>query len=99
MKGTSMRASSNRFRPPIADTEPPIVLTDDGGSGLLEACKRRFAAPAFEVACDARHTVWIKRSDGLRSFGLPPWLLRTQSMDEILEAAEEKLGLVHEVRQ
>ena len=86
-----MRPSPNRFRSKRPSDEPPIVYTDDGGSGLLVACKDRFAPPNYEVACDARHTVWVKCVADSRSFGLSPWLLRTQSMDEILDGAERKL--------
>lgn len=71
----------------------PLVYTDDGGSGLLKACKRRFAPPDYVVGCDVRHTVWVKRADGTRSFGLSPWLLGRQSMDELLEQLETRLAL------
>lgn len=88
-----MSTPGNRFRSSRPSTEPPIVYTDDGGSGLLEVCKKHFASPEFEVACDARHTVWIKCADGGRSFGLAPWLLREHSLAEVLEGAEAKLGV------
>lgn len=91
-----MRTSSNRFRPLKPATEQPVIYTDDGGSGLLEACKSRFPEPGFVVSCDARHTVWIKRADGSSSYGLSPWLLRKQTMDGVLEGAELKLGLTRE---
>ncbi|MDZ4063395.1 MAG: hypothetical protein U1E22_01895 [Coriobacteriia bacterium] len=88
-----MRTSPNGFRSSRPSAEPAVVYMDDGGSGLLEACKARFAAPEYEVACDARHTVWVKRTVGARSFGLAPWLLRERSMNEVLESAEVKLGI------
>ncbi|MDP2181321.1 MAG: hypothetical protein Q8K99_01965 [Actinomycetota bacterium] len=88
-----MSTTGNRFRSSRASTEPQIVYTDDGGSGLLEACRSRFAPPEYEVACDARHTVWVKCTVGARSFGLAPWLLREHSMDEVLKSAEAKLGV------
>jgi hypothetical protein len=58
---------------------------------LFEACKRRFSEPDFVVTCDARHAVWVKRGDGSRSFGMAPWLLRTQTMEEVLASAEARL--------
>jgi hypothetical protein len=86
---------SNHFRSRQPKPESEIVIyTDDGGSGLLEACKTRFAAPEYEVACDARHTVWVKRTDDQRSFGLAPWQLRARSMEEVLGHAEEKLRVL-----
>lgn len=87
-----MRKPSRHLHPVDPDAEP-IVYTDDGGSGLLEACKARFEAPEFIVECDSRHTVWVKRADGSRSFGCPPWLLRQRSVEEVLETVEVKLRL------
>lgn len=86
-----MRRSSRQFNRLIS-SDKPEVPTDDGGSGLLEACKERFAPPEYEVECDPRHTVWVKRTDGTRSFGMPPWLLRQNTVAEILSRAEDKLG-------
>ena len=86
-----MRRSSSTFNRSVLDAEPHVVLTDDGGSGLLAACKARFASPDFVVECDARRTVWVRRADGTRSFGLAPWLVRQQSMTEVLERVERKL--------
>ena len=86
-----MRRSSRQFNRLIS-SDKPEVPTDDGGSGLLEACKERFAPPEWTVECDSRHTVWVKRADGTKSFGMPPWLLRQASIAEILARAEEKLG-------
>jgi hypothetical protein len=77
----------------MSSAESVIVQTDDGGLGLLEACKTRFASPNYEVECDARHTVWVKRADGARSFGLSPWLLRQHPLNEVLERVETKLEL------
>ena len=53
----------------------------------------RFAAPEFKVECDNRHTVWVKRTDGSRSFGCPPWLLRQRSVKDVLETVEAKLRM------
>ena len=89
-----MYGSTNRFRSRTPRTDPPVVYTDDGGSGLLVACQERFPEPDYVVTCDARHAVWVKRADGTRSFGLSPWLLRTQTMDEVLAMAAEKLESV-----
>ena len=63
-----MRRSSRQFNRLIS-SDKPEVPTDDGGSGLLEACKERFAPPEWTVECDSRHTVWVKRADGTKSFG------------------------------
>lgn len=62
-------------------------------NGLLEACKERFAPPEFEVSCDVRRTVWVKRADGTRSVGLPQWYLNQHSLSEALERVETKLGI------
>ena len=72
--------------------EPKVIHTDDGGSGLLEACKKRFPAPEYIVECDDRHTVWVKLADGTHSIGLPPWLLRRQSVEVTLAKVDAKLG-------
>lgn len=93
MGGFIMRTSSSQFRPHTPNAEPDVVFTDDGGSGLFAACKSRFASPDYEVECDARHTVWVKRVDGTRSFGLAPWLVRQHSVNEVLERTETKLRL------
>ena len=90
MEGFIMRKSSRQFHP---SDEPEIVYTDDGGSGLLEACQNRFGLPDYEVKCDARHTVWVKRADGSRSVGLPPWELRRHSVVEVLERVQTRLAL------
>ncbi|MGB4594083.1 MAG: hypothetical protein WBI63_09985 [Coriobacteriia bacterium] len=89
-----MRTSFKQSYPPKPAVEEPPVVYDDGGCGLFDACSARFTAPDFFVECDARHTVWVKRTDGSRSYGVSPWLLRRHSMDEILETVEEKLGVV-----
>jgi len=88
-----MRTWQKHSRSLTDSQEPEIILTDDGGSGLYEGCRARFASPEFEVTCDARHTVWVKRTDGVRSVGLPPWVLRQQSWDEALGTIETRLAL------
>jgi len=87
-----MSSSSSPFRPSTPEVDSSIILTDDGGSGLYDACMIRFAAPGYEVACDERHTVWVKCVDGSRSIGLSPWILRQRSMSEVLDHAERKLS-------
>ncbi len=86
-----MRMSSKPSRGTPAEPDADVVLTDDGGSGLFEACSHRFPAPDYKVACDASHTVWVKRTDGSRSIGLPPWLLNRRSVDEALDNVAAKL--------
>jgi hypothetical protein len=86
-----MYLSSQRRREASSNLESPVVFTDDGGSGLLEACKARFGPADFQVTCDARHTVWVKRTAGSRHVGLSPWLLSRHSMEELLEGVERRL--------
>ena len=50
-----------------------------------------FTAPDYQVECDSRHTVWVRRADGTRSFGVQPWLLRKYSLEELFERIETKL--------
>lgn len=59
---------------------------------LLKAAEERFPLPDFEVSCDDRHTVWVKRSDGQRSVGLSQWGLRRYSLEQMLDDAQEKLA-------
>ncbi len=80
------------------DTDSEPVVYDDAGSGLLKACKDRFATSGCEVTCDARHTVWVKTADGARSVGLSPWMVNRHSVDELLDNVEEKLGLLSNAR-
>lgn len=87
-----MRKPSRHLEPVDSDA-PVIILTDDGGSGLYEACRERFASPEYVVTCDIKHTVWVKRADGTRSFGMPPWLLRQRTLDDVLARADAKLLL------
>lgn len=89
-----MAPPSNHFRSRRPkDPSEIVVYTDDGGSGLLDACRVRFTAPEFEVACDARHTVWVKRMEGGRSIGLAPWQLRARSMEQVLDHTAKRLEL------
>ena len=86
-----MRRSSRQFNRLIS-SDKPEVPTDDGGSGLLDACKERLAPPEYEVECDPRHTVWVKRTDGSRSVGLAPWALRRQSLGAALASVAKRIG-------
>ena len=88
-----MHKSSRQFHRLASSAVPDDVPTDDAGSGLLEACSTRFASPDFVVECDVRHTVWVKRTDGSRSVGLPPWMLRQYSESQLMERVESKLGV------
>ncbi len=87
-----MYTASRHYRKAQDGAEPAVVFTDDGGSGLLSACKKRFASPEFEVTCDAAHAVWVKRVDKSRSVGLPPWILQRQSLPETLDGTAQKLA-------
>jgi hypothetical protein len=89
--GDGIMAWQKNSRGLAPSDEPVVILTDDGGSGLYEGCRERFSPPEFEVTCDARHTVWVKRTDGSRSVGLPPWVLRQQTWEEALQTIEKKL--------
>jgi hypothetical protein len=71
--------------------ESDTTSNDRTWNELLEACEARFPALTYEVSCDARHTVWVRRSDGTRSVGLSPWLLREHSLDEVLAGVDAKL--------
>ena len=75
-----MRRPSGRNSQLTAEAEPEVISTDDGGSGLYDACSAQFPPPEFQIKCDAVHTVWIKRADGGRSVGLPPWLLPVKTV-------------------
>jgi len=86
LKSTRYASSSETI------TEPVVVLTDDGGSGMYEICKAHFKAPDYTVECDARHTVWVRRADGTRSFGLSPWALRRNTLQQVLAQVESKLA-------
>lgn len=86
-----MRKPTKPKVPLSLNGEQEEPLTDDGGSGLFDACKSRFASPEFDVECDERHAVWVRRSDGARSVGLPPWQVSRYSVDEILERTAKKL--------
>jgi hypothetical protein len=78
-------------KPKLSDPDAIAVVYDDGGSGLLDACRTRFAPFDCEVSCDERHTVWVKRANGSLSVGLPPWMLNRSSIDELLEGVTVKL--------
>lgn len=87
-----MGSWSKESRSIAADAEP-VIYTDDGGSGLLDLCRMRFGTSGYEVVCDVRHTVWVRRADGTRSVGLAPWLLDRYSADELITLAETRLAM------
>ncbi len=76
--------------------DQPVVIYDDGGSGIEAACIKRFAAYGCTVSCDATHTVWVKRSDGTKSVGLQRWMAERHSMDDLLDNVAVRLGLEKE---
>lgn len=73
--------------------EPSSAERDDGWQMLFDACQERFKAPEYEVECDARHAVWVRRTDKRRSFGVQAWALRKYTLDELLERIESKLDI------
>ncbi|MCK8115762.1 hypothetical protein [Anaerosoma tenue] len=75
-----------------AELEAPVEY-DDGGSGILEACRSRFGSAGCSISCDASHTVWVKRPDGTKSVGLPQWMASRYSMEKLLADVEVKLDL------
>ncbi len=85
-------AMMSRQRPQVDPDAEPVVY-DDGGSGLLEACKQRFESFGCEITCDSRHTVWVKTADGTRSVGLSPWLVNRRSLEDVLDGVDAKLGI------
>jgi len=87
-----MRSPSKRSVPTAPNGEVEVVVYDDGGSGLFEACRNRFESYDCEISCDARHTVWIKRPDGTLSVGLSRWMLNRQTMDELLDDVGARLA-------
>lgn len=73
--------------------DQPVVVYDDGGTGLEAACTRRFGAYGCTVTCDATHTVWVKRADGTKSVGLQRWMVERHTMDNLLDNVAARLGL------
>lgn len=88
-----MSSALRRQRVAPSGEDLPVIVYDDGGSGILAACQSRFGSRGCDIVCDERHTVWIKAADGTRSVGLPPWQIRRRPMDELLDDVEAKLGL------
>jgi len=76
---------------PDLASAPPLPIATVWGR-LLEAAKKRFPDPEFEVTCDDRHTIWVKRTDGTRSVGISQWLLRRFTLEEILSRTEARLA-------
>ncbi|MGV8082757.1 MAG: hypothetical protein AB2L09_03850 [Coriobacteriia bacterium] len=73
--------------------EPCPADRDEAWHMLFEACQERFRAPEYEVECDARHAVWVRRADRRRSFGVQAWSLRKYTLEELLERIESKLDI------
>lgn len=67
------------------------VVYDDGGSGLFDACTERFAHNDWTIKCDARHEVWITSADSTYAISLAPWMLRSRSVDQMLDHVEAKM--------
>ena len=78
----------NRSAPPDPAED---VVYDDAGSGLFDACVDRFAGRGWTVTCDRQHSVWVRNEDGSHAVGLAPWLIRLQSIEQILDDVEEKM--------
>ncbi|MDY0339690.1 MAG: hypothetical protein RBS17_00555 [Coriobacteriia bacterium] len=73
--------------------DQPVIIYDDGGSGLEAVCTERFAAYGCTVSCDATHTVWVKRADGTKSVGLQRWMAERHSTDDLMKDVATRLGL------
>ena len=73
-------------------TSRPVSPEGTAWGRLLAAAQERFPAPEFDVSCDDRHTVWVKRADGRRSVGLSQWGLRRSTLEEMLDDAAAKLA-------
>ena len=80
---------------PAQQVSSGISTRDEAARGLLEACRSHYPPPKYEVACDGSHIVWVKDKRRKRSIGLQPWLLRDHTMDEVLERADTKLGVIN----
>lgn len=92
-KVVPMASSFRRTQTVQSDADQPVVVYDDGGSGLEAACVRRFGAHGCTVSCDAMHTVWVKRADGSKSVGLQRWMAERNSMEDLLDNVAVRLGL------
>lgn len=88
-----MASSFRRTQTVQAQADQPVVVYDDGGSGLEAACAKRFAAYGCSISCDATHTVWVKRADGAKSVGLQRWMAERHPMDDLLDSVAVRLGL------
>lgn len=73
--------------------DEPVIVYDDGGSGIEAACIQRFAPLGCTIYCDATHTVWVKRADGTKSFGLQRWMAERHSMEDMLDDVAVRLDL------
>ncbi|MBN2248555.1 MAG: hypothetical protein JW733_07635 [Coriobacteriia bacterium] len=91
-----MAHSFRRMQTAQSQADQPVVVYDDGGSGIEAACTKRFAAYGCTISCDATHTVWVKRADGTKSVGLQRWMAERNSMDDLLDNIAVRLGLEKE---
>ena len=73
-------------------TQAAELQRDEAVAQVLHACEDHFPAPDFNVRCDASGTVWVSGSDGRRSVGLAPWLLRNHSTAELIDRVEVRLA-------
>lgn len=73
--------------------DEPVIVYDDGGSGIEAACIQRFEALGCTIYCDATHTVWVKRADGTKSFGLQRWMAERHTMEDMLDDVAVRLDL------
>lgn len=83
-----MPASKRTTGRPVPTTQ---ARREEARERVLAACRLRFAPPAYEVDCDANGTVWVKETNGLRSFGVQPWLWRDHSTDEVMARIEASI--------
>ena len=90
-----MQKSGELSQQPAAKAQSGISTRDEAARRLLEACRSHYPPPKYEVACDSSHIVWIKDKRKKRSVGLQPWLLRDHTLDEVLERADTKLGVIN----
>lgn len=91
-----MAHSFRRMQTAQSQADQPVVIYDDGGSGIEAARTKRFAAYGCTASCDATHTVWVKRADGTKSVGLQRWMAEPNSMDGLLDNVATRLGLEKE---
>lgn len=80
----------NDKRSAIADQSEETIF-DDGGTGLTDACVKRFAEFGWTIKCDARQTVWVTDVKTTFSIGLSSWMFDRFSIDEMLDDVESRM--------